>query len=124
MDKWFKKLMSSPVNPPSLPPLILPPSLADGTEAGALLSSVEAACGLLTDYNARLGAELAERRHVARMLRDFIAAQKVAIQDAEEKLQVRWAARATSKTLAKWKNTGQTSAGHTVPVVSRYRGDV
>ena len=53
-----------------------------------MLSSVEDACQLLTDYNARLTSELQERKHVARMLRDFIAAQKSAIADSEERLQV------------------------------------
>ena len=60
----------------------------DRESAYALSQTVEEACGLLSQYNSRLQVELQERKHVAKMLRDFVAAQKTAQVEAEEKLQV------------------------------------
>lgn len=52
------------------------------------MGQVEEARLLLMDYNSRLTAELDERKRVAIMLHNFIAAQKEAITRAERKLQV------------------------------------
>ena len=60
----------------------------DRTEADKLLGSVDEACTLLTDYNSRLTTELQQRKLAAKMLRDYVAAQKTALAEAEEKLQV------------------------------------
>ena len=49
---------------------------------------VEEARVLLAEYNTRLAKELEERKRVARMLRDFIAAQKEALTESEQRLQV------------------------------------
>ncbi len=61
----------------------------DKGEAEKLESQVEEARSLLSDYNSRLAHELDERKRVARMLRDFIHAQKEALTESESRLEVR-----------------------------------
>ena len=60
----------------------------DKDAATELQTMVDDACSLLTEYNSRLSAELEERKQVARLLRDFILAQKDELQQAQEKLDV------------------------------------
>ena len=62
--------------------------MADKGEAEKLEAQVEAARALLAEYNSRLANELEERKRVARILRDFIHAQKEALTESENRLQV------------------------------------
>lgn len=62
--------------------------VADKGEAEKLEVQVEEARTLLSEYNSRLSHELEERKRVARMLRDFIHAQKEALTESENRLQV------------------------------------
>ena len=62
--------------------------VSDKDAATELQTMVDDACSLLTEYNSRLSAELEERKQVARLLRDFILAQKDELQQAQEKLDV------------------------------------
>lgn len=61
----------------------------DSTAATRLAKTVEEACSLLTNYNARLVSELQERRQIARQLREFIVLQKHLLTEDEKKLQAR-----------------------------------
>ncbi len=63
-------------------------SFSDKRAAHVLMLQVEEARVLLAEYNARLAKELEERKRIARMLRDFIAAQKEALTESEQRLQV------------------------------------
>ena len=49
---------------------------------------MDEAVSLLTSYNSRLSSELGDRKKVAKMLRDYIAAQKSALTESEAKLEV------------------------------------
>ena len=60
----------------------------DKGDAQKLEAQVEEARALLAEYNSRLANELDERKRVARMLRDFIHAQKEALTESENRLQV------------------------------------
>lgn len=60
----------------------------DTAEADALAQTVDEACVLLANYNGRLSDELTERKRVAKMLRNYIMAQKNALVESERKLQV------------------------------------
>ena len=64
---------------------ILPTDKGDAIE---LRKTVDEAVTLLADYNSRLSSELADRKKVAKMLRDYIAAQKSALVESENKLEV------------------------------------
>ena len=70
-------------------PLVNPPIVViDTAEADALAQTVDEACSLLANYNSRLSEELAERKRVAKMLRNYITSQKNILVDSESKLQV------------------------------------
>ena len=53
-----------------------------------LMATVDEACLLLGDYNGRLAAELDERKRVAKMLFDYIVAQKESLNVAQNRLMV------------------------------------
>ena len=53
-----------------------------------LSKTVDEATSLLADYNTRLSSELSDRKKVAKMLRDYIAAQKQALTESETRLEV------------------------------------
>ncbi|XP_070574380.1 regulation of nuclear pre-mRNA domain-containing protein 1B-like [Ptychodera flava] len=55
--------------------------------AERLSRMVDDACVLLAEYNGRLAAELEDRKHVSRMLADFIAGQKEKLAASEAKLE-------------------------------------
>ena len=54
------------------------------------MTTVDEACLLLADYNGRLTAELEERKHMAKMLFDYIVAQKESLNVAQNRLKVWW----------------------------------
>jgi len=58
--------------------------------AKKLKTQVDEACSMLTDYNSRLADELQERRRVAKMLKEYIIAQKQSMSESEKLLQVCW----------------------------------
>ena len=60
----------------------------DKDSVDQLMSTVDEACLLLADYNGRLTAELDERKHVAKMLVDYIVAQKESLTVAQTRLKV------------------------------------
>ena len=62
--------------------------LLDQGDALELRKTVDEAVSLLTSYNSRLSSELGDRKKVAKMLRDYIAAQKSALTESEAKLEV------------------------------------
>ncbi|XP_019638210.1 PREDICTED: regulation of nuclear pre-mRNA domain-containing protein 1B-like isoform X1 [Branchiostoma belcheri] len=59
---------------------------ADRDSAEKLSKMVDEACMLLAEYNGRLAAELEDRKHVSRMLKDFVAVQKEKLAQSEEML--------------------------------------
>jgi regulator of Ty1 transposition protein 103 len=61
----------------------------DRSAADRLAKTVEEACSLLANYNARLADELQERRRIARLLREFILLQKTLLAEDEKKVEVR-----------------------------------
>ena len=63
-------------------------TVADVDAAKKLKAQVDEACSMLTDYNSRLADELQERRRVAKMLKEYIIAQKQMMSDSEKLLQV------------------------------------
>ncbi|XP_077982915.1 regulation of nuclear pre-mRNA domain-containing protein 1B-like [Glandiceps talaboti] len=75
----------------SLPQEVQDVSLLDkitNKESAERLSRmVDEACILLADYNGRLAAELEDRKHISRMLADFVAAQKEKLAASEAKLE-------------------------------------
>lgn len=73
--------------PPEVSDVSLLEKLTDTGEADALAKTVDEACSLLASYNARLADELLERKRVAKMLRNYIQAQKAALAESEQKLQ-------------------------------------
>lgn len=62
--------------------------IIDKESAERLSAQVNEAVTLLTDYNARLAAEMECRKKVATMLRDFTQAQKELLTQAEQRLEV------------------------------------
>ena len=54
-----------------------------------LTQTVNEAVVLLAEYNSRLSCELSDRKKVAKMLHDYISAQKLALPDSEKKLEVK-----------------------------------
>lgn len=73
--------------PPEVSDVSLLEKLSDTGEADALAKTVDEACTLLASYNARLSDELHERKRVAKMLRNYIQAQKSMLTESESKLQ-------------------------------------
>ena len=72
--------------PPEASDVTLLEKLSDTAEADTLMKTVDEACSLLTDYNARLAQELSERKAAAKMLRNYIHAQKKTLNESGEKL--------------------------------------
>ena len=74
----------------SLPPEVQDTSLlekiTDRESADRLSAVVDEACLLLAEYNGRLVAEIEDRRHVARLLADFVRQQRSLLQESEQKL--------------------------------------
>ena len=60
----------------------------DKDAVNELMVTVDEACLLLGDYNGRLAAELEERKRVAKMLFDYIVAQKESLNVAQNRLMV------------------------------------
>lgn len=75
----------------SLPAEVSDVSLLDRVEdkeaADKLGSQVNDACVLLDDYNKRLSSELDDRKKVARMIADFIRAQKETLAESQAKFE-------------------------------------
>ncbi|XP_036389777.1 regulation of nuclear pre-mRNA domain-containing protein 1B [Megalops cyprinoides] len=61
--------------------------ITDKEAADKLSKTVDEACLLLAEYNGRLAAELEDRRHLARMLTEYIHSQKEALSEREKKLE-------------------------------------
>jgi len=68
-------------------------NLTDKSEADRLSQQVNAACKLLTEYNARLSDELEDRKKVTAMLRDFTHTQLQLLSQAKERLEVSYVLR-------------------------------
>lgn len=73
--------------PPEVSDATLLEKLTDTAEADVLAQAVDEACVLLANYNSRLSDELTERKRVAKMLRNYIIAQKNTLVESESKLQ-------------------------------------
>jgi len=75
-----------------LPPEVSEPSHLDKIQSAAegreLLTKVNQAMTLLTEYNERLSQELKDRKKVDKMIADFLAAQKDMLAQAEERLEL------------------------------------
>jgi regulator of Ty1 transposition protein 103 len=63
--------------------------IADKDEAEQLINRVGEALSLLNDYNARLAAEMEDRKKLKSMLHDFLHAQKELLLQAEKRHLVR-----------------------------------
>lgn len=76
----------------NIPPIVSEVSLlstVEDKEAGEkLVKQVHDAVTLLNDYNARLCAEMVDRKKLANMLKDFEAEQRELLAQAEQRLQV------------------------------------
>lgn len=76
----------------NIPPIVSEVSLlatVEDKEAGEkLVKQVNDAVTLLNDYNARLSAEMVDRKKLANMLKDFEAEQRELLAQAEQRLQV------------------------------------
>jgi regulator of Ty1 transposition protein 103 len=64
--------------------------IADKDEAEQLINRVGEALSLLNDYNARLAAEMEDRKKLKSMLHDFLHAQKELLLQAEKRHLVRF----------------------------------
>ncbi|CAB3363621.1 Hypothetical predicted protein [Cloeon dipterum] len=71
--------------PPEVSRVDLLTKLRDKDEAQQLINRVSEALNLLNDYNARLAAEMEDRKKLKSMLHDFLHAQKELLLQAEER---------------------------------------
>ncbi|XP_059491062.1 regulation of nuclear pre-mRNA domain-containing protein 1B [Neocloeon triangulifer] len=71
--------------PPEVSRVDLLSKLRDKDEAQQLIQRVGEALSLLNDYNARLAAEMEDRKKLKSMLHDFLHAQKELLLQAEER---------------------------------------
>ncbi|KAK2188994.1 hypothetical protein NP493_118g03021 [Ridgeia piscesae] len=72
--------------PPEVSDVSLLDKIKDKDAVNELMATVDEACLLLGDYNGRLAAELDERKRVAKMLFDYIVAQKESLNVAQNRL--------------------------------------
>lgn len=75
--------------PPEVSDVSLLIKLQDRAAAEELSKQVNAAAQLLSEYNARLAAELEDRKKVTAMLKDFTESQNELLSHAKQRLEVR-----------------------------------
>ncbi|XP_063244707.1 regulation of nuclear pre-mRNA domain-containing protein 1B [Bacillus rossius redtenbacheri] len=73
--------------PPEVSEVSLLSNLTDKAQGERLAGQVGEAVKLLTDYNARLAAEMEDRKKVTTMLHDFMQAQKDLLLQAEQRIE-------------------------------------
>ncbi|XP_013403831.1 regulation of nuclear pre-mRNA domain-containing protein 1B isoform X2 [Lingula anatina] len=72
--------------PPEVSDIAMLEKIKDRETVDRLSREVEDASLLLAEYNSRLSKELEERKHIAQMLKDFIAFQKDQLTESEKRL--------------------------------------
>lgn len=73
--------------PPEVSEIQLLAKVQDREAAEVLSSQVDEAVDLLSNYNTRLVTEMEDRKRAAAMLRDYIAAQRELLEQAEQRLE-------------------------------------